>query len=292
MAGLYWTPEKISWLWYNDSVEKHAFILRTLLALKPRDPRIGGMVKWLMFSRKASEWISTRATAAAIYSLLDVMKSKGSLDEEESFKIVWAETRDVMTLEPFDWVSKPLRWSKYGKDITVRDVSATVKKAGPGLAFASLTGIYTTNKLAAESPAGMMNISRQYYRRVKEGTDYVLKPLISGASVSVGDQIEVQLAITTRSQFEYVHIKNPRGAGFEAEELVSGWKWDQLSRYEEPRDSLTNFFVDWLPHGEYILKYRVRPTTPGTYRIGSAVMQSMYAPEFAAHSDGFILSVK
>ncbi|HAH33089.1 MAG TPA: hypothetical protein DCL44_12325 [Elusimicrobia bacterium] len=292
IAGLYWTPEKISWLWYNDSVEKHAFILRTLLALKPKDPRIGGMVKWLLFSRKASEWKSTKASAAAIYSLLDVMKSKGAFDKAESFKINWADTRDSVTLQPFDWAGKPLRWSKYGRDITARDVSATIEKTGPGLAFASLTGIYTTNKLAGESPSGMMNISRKYYLRAKEGTDYVLKPLVSGASVSVGDQIEVQLAITTRSQFEYVHIKDPRGAGFEAEELLSGWKWDQLSRYEEPRDSLTNFFVSWLPHGEYVLKYRVRPTTPGTYRIGSAVIQSMYAPEFAAHSNGFILEVK
>ena len=292
IAGLYWTPEKISWLWYNDSVEKHAFILRTLLALKPKDPRIGGMVKWLMFSRKSSEWKSTRATAAAIYSLLDVMKTRGALDKGDVFKIKWDDTREEAALQPFDWVSKPLRWSKYGKDITARDASATIEKTGPGLAFASLTGIYTTNKLAAESPSGMMNISRKYFLRAKEGTDYVLKPLISGASVSVGDQIEVQLTVTTRSQFEYVHIKDPRGAGFEAEELTSGWKWDQLSRYEEPRDSLTNFFVAWLPHGEYILKYRVRPTTPGTYRIGASVMQSMYAPEFAAHSDGFMIEVK
>jgi len=292
VAGLYWTPEKISWLWYNDSVEKHAFLLRAVLALNPKDPRIGGMVKWLMFSRKAGEWKSTKASAAAIYSLLDVMKSRGALDKGDGFKIKWNDIRDSVELKPFDWLGKPLRWSKYGREITGKDISAVIEKTGPGLAFASLTGIYTTNKLAAESPAGMMNVSRKYFLRAKEGDNYVLKPLASGGTVAVGDQIEVQLTVTTRSQFEYVHIKDPRGAGFEAEELLSGWKWDQLSRYEEPRDSLTNFFVSWLPHGEYILKYRVRPTTPGTYRIGSAVMQSMYAPEFAAHSDGFMIEVK
>jgi len=292
IAGVYWTPEKISWLWYNDTVEKHAFMLRTLLVLKPKDHRISGMVKWLLFSRKAGEWKSTKASAAAIYSLLDVMKSRGALDKEENFKIKWADLNDEVTLQPFDWAAKPLRWSKYGSGITAGDVSATIEKTGPGLAYASLTGIYTTDKLSGESPAGMMNISRKYFLRAKEGEDYVLKLLAAGDTVSVGDQIEVQLTINTRSQFEYVHIKDPRGAGFEAEELLSGWKWDQLSRYEEPRDSLTNFFVDWLPHGEYVLKYRVRPTTPGTYRIGSAVMQSMYAPEFAAHSAGITLSVK
>jgi len=292
ISGVYWAPEKISWLWYNDTVEKHAFILRTLLAVRPADPRISGMVKWLLFSRKASEWKSTKATAAAIYSLLEVMKKKGALDVPEKISVRWGDVADSRTLQPFDWVGSPLRWSKYGADADKAPVRAKVTKDGPGLSYASLTAIYTTDKLAAESPDGMMNVSRTYFNRVKKGDSYTLKPLSSGDTVSVGDELEVHLSVSTRGQFEYVHLKDPRGAGFEGTGLLSGWKWDQLSRYEEPRDSLTNFFMNWVPHGEYVLKYRVRPTTPGAYRIGSAVLQSMYAPEFAAHSAGMELNVK
>ena len=292
IAGVYWTPEKISWLWYNDTVEKHAFILRTLLAVRPRDPRIAGLVRWLLFNRKANEWKSTKASAAAIYSLLDVMKAKGALDKPENFSLKWGNTAETLELKPFDWVAKPLRWSKYGAEITKKDLSPVVEKKGPGLAFAAFNGIYTTDKTAEESPSGMMNVSRKYFLREKEGGDYTLKPLSEGATVAVGDQIEVQLTVKTRSQFEYVHLKDPKAAGFEAETLTSGWQRDQLGRYEEPRDSLTNFFMEWLPHGEYVLKYRLRPTTPGTFKTGAAVIQSMYAPEFAAHSSGITLNVK
>ncbi|OGR75380.1 MAG: hypothetical protein A2X32_12730 [Elusimicrobia bacterium GWC2_64_44] len=292
IAGVYWTPEKISWLWYNDTVEKHAFILRTLLALRPKDPKVAGLVRWLLFNRKASEWKSTRASAAAIYSLLDVMKAKGALDQPETFSVSWGSTAENFQLQPFDWVGRPLRWSKYGNDVGRADLAPKVAKKGPGLAFASFTGIYSTDKTAAESPDGMMNVSRKYFLREKEGDGYALKPLSDGDSVAVGDQVEVHLTVRTRSQFEYVHLKDPKAAGFEAEELTSGWKWDQLGRYEEPRDSLTNFFMEWLPHGEYVLKYRVRPTTPGVYKAGAAVIQSMYAPEFAAHSSGFTLNVR
>jgi uncharacterized protein YfaS (alpha-2-macroglobulin family) len=292
IAGVYWTPEKISWLWYNDTVEKHAFILRTLLAVRPKDPKIAGLAKWLMFNRKANEWKSTKASAAAIYSLLDVMKTKGALDKGDSYSVKWGASAETLELQPFDWVAKPLRWSRYGAEITKKDLAPTVQKKGPGLAFASFTGIYTTDKPAEESPAGMMNVSRRYFLRAKEGDTYKLTPLASGDTVSVGDQVEVHLTVNTRSQFEFVHLKDPKAAGFEAEELNSGWKWEQLARYEEPRDSLTNFFMEWLPHGEYVLKYRVRPTTPGTYRLGSAVIQSMYAPEFAAHSAGMVINVK
>jgi uncharacterized protein YfaS (alpha-2-macroglobulin family) len=107
----------------------------------------------------------------------------------------------------------------------------------------------------------------------------------------VGDQIEVQLKVNTKSQFEYMHLKDPKAAGFEAETLLSGWKYDKLTFYEEPRDSLTNFFISWLPHGEYIMIYRLRPTKPGVYKIGAATLQSMYSPDMTAHSGGFIVKV-
>ncbi|MEK7722446.1 MAG: hypothetical protein AAB359_08665, partial [Elusimicrobiota bacterium] len=258
----------------------------------PNDPKIAGLVRWLLFNRKANEWKSTRTSAAAIYSLLDVMKAKGSLDKSETFDLKWGNTAETLELKPFDWVAKPLRWSKYGVEIDRKDMSPVVWKKGPGLAFAAFTGIYATDKTVEESPAGMMNVSRKYFLREKEGDNYVLKPLSDGATVAVGDQVEVHLTVNTRSQFEYVHLKDPKIAGFEAETLNSGWKWDQPARYEEPRDSLTNFFVEWLPHGEYALKYRLRPTTPGTFKAGAAVIQSMYAPEFAAHSSGITLNVK
>ncbi|MEK9145969.1 MAG: alpha-2-macroglobulin family protein, partial [Elusimicrobiota bacterium] len=290
ITGVYWQPEKYSWLWYHDTVETHAFLLRTLQTLRPKDQRIPGMVQWLLFSRKGGEWKSTKASAAAIFTLLDFMKGRGALDKGDLYSVRWGDIAEDVQVAPDDWLGKPLRWTRSGADAAPAGLP-TVEKKGPGLAFASLTHIYTTEKLAEQSENGLLNVGRKFYRRVKEGDSYHLKPLSSGDSVKVGDTVEIHLKINTRSQFEYVHLKDPRGAGFEAEELLSGWKWEQLGRYEEPRDSLTNFFVSWLPHGEYVLKYRVRPTTEGRYRVGAAVIQSMYAPEFAAHSSGFELKV-
>jgi uncharacterized protein YfaS (alpha-2-macroglobulin family) len=292
ITGVYWTPEKNSWLWYNDTVETHAFILRTLLAVKPKDPRIPGLVQWLLFNRKGNEWKSTKASAAAIYSLLDVLKSRGALEQGDRYTVKWGPDVEVAQVEPFDWLAKPLRWSRLGSAVTPRHGTATIDKEGPGLAFASLTWIYTTDQPASASGPGMMELQRRFFLRRKEGESYRLSPLKSGDAVAVGDQVEVQLKIAARSQFEYVHLQDPKPAGFEAEELRSGWKWDELSRYEEPRDSLTDFFMDWVPHGEYVLRYRLRPTTPGSYRLGAAVLQSMYAPEMSAHSDGFAIQVR
>ncbi len=304
VTGLYWTPEKISWLWYSDSVEKHAFILKALLEIRPNDKRIPAVAQWLLFNKKGNEWKSTKASAKAIYSLLDLIKSQGAMDKEAKFEIKWGGAVKKELIAPFDWLSKPLIWTIPGAEVSALHSKAEINKSGPGTAFASLSCIYSTDKLPSASGEGILRLERKFFLRYKEGDSYRLRPLSSGDTVGIGDEIEARLTIRAKSRLEYVHIKDPRGAGFEPEELTSGWKWDSsegqscaksqgsLSRYEEIRDSLANFFIDRLPHGEYALTYKIRPASAGTYRIGAAVIQSMYAPEISANSDGIILNVQ
>ncbi|MFA5161350.1 MAG: MG2 domain-containing protein [Elusimicrobiales bacterium] len=289
--GTHWAQEKNSWLWYNDTTEKHAFMLRALLALRPDSPDINGLARWLLLNRKNNEWKSPKAAAAAVFALTDLLKKRGALEKAETFSVNWAGTDVTEKIGPYDWLAKPLRYALAGAGAR-SGADARVAKTGPGTAYCWLNAVYTPEGPVASSPLGMLNISRRFFARVKDGGGYTLRRLLPGAKVNAGDLIEVHLVITARSQFEYVHARDMRGAGFENEGLSSGWKWDLLSRYEEPRDSMTDFFIQWLPQGEYTLKYSMRPATPGVYTIGPAEIQSMYAPEFSAHSDEFRLEVK
>jgi uncharacterized protein YfaS (alpha-2-macroglobulin family) len=36
----------------------------------------------------------------------------------------------------------------------------------------------------------------------------------------------------------------------------------------------------------------MKATTPGSYRVGAAVLQSLYSPEFAANSAGMVINVR
>jgi len=292
VTGVYWTPEEYSWIWYSDTIEKHAFFLRTLLTLRPNDKKIPGMVRWLLFNRQGNEWKSTKASVAAIFSIIEYMEKTGSFDQRNDYKISWGDENIRFSLQPDDYVEEPLLWVKKGQLLDKGYLKAKIKKDGPGTAFASLHLTYTTDSLPDRSAPGLINIERKYYRRVKDGENYVLKRIKNGDNVKVGEELEVHLIFNTRHQFEYVQLKEPKGSGFELETLLSGWKWDPIRYYEEPRDTMVNFFIDWLPHGEYKLKYRLRATKPGKYRIGAASLQSMYAPEFAGHSAGIIIEVK
>ena len=107
-----------------------------------------------------------------------------------------------------------------------------------------------------------------------------------------GDEVEVQIALGSKHAAEYVHLRDPRAAGLEPEDLVSGYRWDLgVGRYQETRDSGMNFFFEQLPAGEFTLKYRLRANLSGVFRVAPATVQSMYAPEFAAYSAGATLRV-
>ena len=104
--------------------------------------------------------------------------------------------------------------------------------------------------------------------------------------------MEVQLSLRSKHEAEYVHLRDPRAAGLEPENAVSRYQWDLgIGWYEEVRDSGTNFFFERLPAGEYTFKYRLRANMAGTFRVGPAIVQSMYAPEFTAYSAGTCLTI-
>jgi len=197
------------------------------------------MAQWLIFNRKGNEWKSTKASVMAVYALLDVLKSRGALDKGDRFEIQWGNVADQVSVELWTGLKKPIRWTKQGLDINAASLPCKrpEKGAGDRVRFACV------HLFHGQDPGGfrrrMMNVDRKFYKRVKEGDALPPQTFELGNTVSVGDQIEVQLKVQTRSQFEYVHLKRPKAAGFEAEELLSGWKWDQLSRYEEPPRFLT-----------------------------------------------------
>ena len=172
-------------------------------------------------------------------------------------------------------------------DPTTRRRRSLVEKAGKGFAFASATWHFSTEKLPAEDRGDFFAVSRRYFQRESTPSGFVLTPLAEGAPSRPGDEVEVQISLRAKHAAEYVHLRDPRAAGLEPENVLSRYKWDLgIAWYEETRDSGTNFFFEQLPAGEYTFKYRVRANMAGTFRVGPATVQSMYAPEFNAYSAG------
>jgi uncharacterized protein YfaS (alpha-2-macroglobulin family) len=291
--GTYWAPEDRAWLWYNDTIETHAFALRTLSELEPDDGRRHGLVHWLLLNKKLNHWKSTRATAEVLYSLAHYLQQEDSLGVREEVSVIVGPRTRRFVFEPDEYTGARNRVVVEGERIDPKTMSTiVVEKPSKGFAFASATWNFSTERLPPEARGDLFGVTRKYFRRFNDGSGWVLRPLADGEPLEPGNQVEVHLSIRAQHAAEYVHLRDPRGAGFEPETLHSQYKWDLgISWYEEVRDSGTNFFFEWLPAGEYTFKYRLRANMAGTFRVAPAVLQSMYAPEFTAYSAGHRLEV-
>jgi uncharacterized protein YfaS (alpha-2-macroglobulin family) len=290
--GTFWAQEDRSWLWYNDTIESQAFALRVLMELDPQNEKKDGIVLWLLLNKKLNQWKSTRATAEVIYSLAKYMKADQSLGVREAATVSIGARQQTYTFEPDKYVGK-VQMILPGPEVDSRASTVKVEKQTKGVMFASATWSYATDKLPSEGRGDFFTVSRKYYLRENDGKQFVLRPLTDGTKIKVGDEIEVELAISTKHEAEYVHLRDPRGAGFEPVSQTSRFKWEGgVGLYEEVRDSGENFFFETLPVGQYTFKYRIRATTAGKFRVGPAQLQSMYAPEFTAFSAGHVLEIQ
>lgn len=289
--GTYWAPEDRSWLWYNDTLESHAFVLRALTELQPDDPRRAGLVQWLFLEKKLEHWKSTRATAEVVYSLAHYLEREKQLGarQEATVRLDGSETRFVF--EPDRYTGGKNQIVVPGEKVSPQSAEITVATPTKGMMFVSATWHFSTEKLPEAASGDLFRVERRYFRRTR-GAETALEPLSATMRLEPGDEVEVQLSIRAAAAAEYVHLRDPRPAGLEPGVATSGWKYDLgLAYYEEVRDSGENFFFEWLPAGEYTLHYRLRANLAGEFRSGPATLQSMYAPEFTAYSAGETLRV-
>jgi len=294
--GTSFDPEERAWLWYADTVDTQAFALRALTEITPGHKLRDGLAQWLLLNRKLTQWKSTRATAEAIYALVHYLRDEGSLGDTETI----AATVGGKRVETVFDAAKPITRREIvvaGSDVRNKEDSRIEversTKSGKGISFASATWHFSTDALP-KSPAGdFFAIDRRFFVRRSMQRNVTLEPLTPKTKVNVGDEIEVQISVRSKHAAEYIHLRDPRGAGFEPAEVTSGYSWDQgLGFYREVRDSGANFFIDDIPVGEFRFRHRLRATMRGTWRIAPAEIQSMYAPEFGAYSSGIEIVVE
>ena len=121
----------------------------------------------------------------------------------------------------------------------------------------------------------------------------VLSPVKDGDYLKVGDKIKVRVVLSTDRDMEYVHMKDMRTSAFEPVNVLSTYKWQGgLGYYESTRDASTNFFFSYLRKGTYVFEYPLFVTHTGNFSNGITTIQSMYAPEFSAHSEGIRVNVQ
>ncbi len=216
------------------------------------------------------------------------MKKTEQLGQREQASITIGDRKADFVFEPDEYTGKKNQLVIAGDDIDPKKSSRiVVEKQNPGVMFASATWHFSTEKPSTESSSDILGVTRRYFKRLKSGREVELVPLSAKTRLQPGDEVEVHISLRAKQSLDYVHLRDPRPAGFEPVNNLSNHKWDQsIYWYEEIRDSGTNFFFEHLPQGDYTFKYRISAAVSGTFKAAPAFVQPMYAPEFSAYSKG------
>ncbi len=300
------------WRWYGNEIETMAVYLRLLVATDPESDVTSGFVKYLLNNRKhATHWHSTRDTALCLEAIAAYVRATGedrpdmtvsvSIDDEKRKKV--RITPD--TIYTFDNVVE-----LEGEDVTTGKHTVTFAREGTGRLYfnAYLTTFSLEDRI---EKAGLeIKVERRYYKLVPEEfsikstgsrgqvvgrrVDKVKRvPLKNGDVVKSGDQVEVDLVIKSKNDYEHLLFEDRKPAGFEAVQLTSGHTWGGgLGAYVEFRDERVSFQVRRLSRGTHSLRYKLRAEIPGTFSALPATGNGMYAPELRANSDEIKLSVE
>ncbi len=128
----------------------------------------------------------------------------------EDVTVEVASQKTTFVFEPDRYTGKRNQVVVPGEKIDPRrDSRIGVEKTGKGLAFASATWHFSTEKLPEEDRGDFFSVSRSYFLRESTAAGFVLKPLAEGTVVRAGDEVEVQLSLRTKHAAEYVHLRDP-----------------------------------------------------------------------------------
>jgi uncharacterized protein YfaS (alpha-2-macroglobulin family) len=304
-------PDSGWWYWYGSEFEAQAYYLKLLAAVKPQSETASRLAKYLINNRKhATYWNSTRDTAIVIEALSDYIKASGEDAPDMTVEIrldgrtVKQTKIDKGNLFAFDGTLVLM-----GAPLTSGQHTVSVVKRGTGPVYFNA---YLTNFTLEDmiTKAGLeIKVERNFFKLVpvkktvkaagvggrpidQQVEKFERVPLANLATVKSGDLVEVELNVDAKNDYEYLVFEDMKAAGFEPEEVRSGYGNNGLGAYMELRDERVCFFVRALPRGPHTITYRLRAEVPGQFSALPTRATAIYAPELRANSDEIKLRIE
>jgi uncharacterized protein YfaS (alpha-2-macroglobulin family) len=250
------------------------------------------MKLWLLKQKQTQNWESSKATADAVYALL--LTGKNPLISQEQVKVFLGGT----LYDPNKNNIKPEAGTGYYKaswnanEIKPEQGKIKLEKQDEGAAWGAAYYQYFEDINAIKGNSGSLSISKDLFIKQNSANGPVLKPISANQPLKTGDLVTVRIRIKTDRNMEYVHIKDMRAAALEPTETLSGYTWKgNLGYYQAIKDASMNFFISYLPKGDYTFEYTLRASQAGNFTNGISQIQCFYAPEFSGQTGSVKLNI-
>jgi uncharacterized protein YfaS (alpha-2-macroglobulin family) len=292
------------WYWWGNDIEAQAWYLKLLAQTDPKGQRAPAVARYILNNRRnATWWGSVRDTALSVEALADFAIASGEFQPNLAFEIlVDGKVRKNVTINRDNLFSYDDRLTLSGDALTSGRHTIELRKTGTGPLYFSA---YLTNFTKEDSIAATgleIKVQREFYRLIKvetkdtvagsrgqaikqRGEKYRRERLVNFAEVKSGDLIEVELLMSSKNDYDYIVLEDPKPAGFEAVDQTSGYTGNGLGAYMEVRDNRIALYARNIARGESSVSYRVRAEVPGKFSAMPTRVFGMYAPELKANSD-------
>lgn len=289
--GMYWRDLISGYYWYQRPIESQALMIELFDEVANDEVAVEDLKLWLLRQKQTTNWKTTKATSEAVYALLlrgeNTLKTPGNIE-------IKVGNNTINTEEQTNAQAGTGYFTQTWKADEVKPELATVSlnRSEEGLSWGSLYWQYyeDLDKITpAQSP---VTLTRKYYVERATPSGPVIFPIENGTLLEVGEKIIVMIELKSDRDMEYLHLKDLRASGFEPMNVLSGYRWKNgLYYYESTRDASSNFFISYMSKGAYVFEYTLRVAQKGKFSTGVTSIQCMYAPEFAAHSEGLRIEV-
>jgi hypothetical protein len=299
--GMYWATQG-GYDWYQAPIETQALLIEAYEEITADSKPVDEMKIWLLKQKQTQDWKTGRATAEACYALL--LRGTNLLAEDPEVKITLGNELidpQKLTDTKVEAGTGYFQVSRDGKEIRPEMGNVKITKQNEGVAWGALYWQYFEDLDKITPHATPLRLEKKLFIERVTPKGKVLEPIARteaggqrSEKIIIGDKIIVRIVLIADRNLEFVHMKDMRASAFEppVSAQMSGYRYqDGLGYYQSTGDLATNFFFDYLPKGTYVFEYPLLVGAAGDYSNGITTVQCMYAPEFAAHSEGLRVSV-
>ena len=277
--GRYFDTLKARYSWFSYKIPTEVAAMEAIQRITKDTKAIDEMKRWLLKQKQTQTWETLIATADAVYALM----ATGASDLLANTGGVEITLGKEMIRTPVDDAIGYIKKTVIGDVMNIKKVR--VDKEGTGMGWGAVYAQYLESMDQIGEQGNGLSVSRQLYKGDEA--------LNESAPLKVGDKITVRLTVKADRDMDFVQIKDDRAACMEPLQAVSGFRWSNgLGYYQATKDASTQFFIDQMRKGTYVIEYQVYVNRTGEYQTGIATVQSAYAPEFGGHTGGYRVMVE
>ena len=277
--GRYFDTPKARYSWFSYKIPTEVAAMEAIQRITKDTKAIDEMKRWLLKQKQTQTWETLIATADAVYALM----ATGASDLLANTGGVEITLGKEMIRTPVDDAIGYIKKTVIGDVMNIKKVR--VDKEGTGMGWGAVYAQYLESMDQIGEQGNGLSVSRQLYKGDEA--------LNESAPLKVGDKITVRLTVKADRDMDFVQIKDDRAACMEPLQAVSGFRWSNgLGYYQATKDASTQFFIDQMRKGTYVIEYQVYVNRTVEYQTGIATVQSAYAPEFGGHTGGYRVMVE